>query len=63
MARAADSSQFDGKFALVIGLMSVWPSILQHPGDIGRDLRLELFQCVGELVDLGRGFGLEIGGA
>jgi hypothetical protein len=26
LARTADSSQFDGKAALAIGVLSVWPS-------------------------------------
>ena len=34
-----------------------------HPGNVGRNLRLELAQCRGKLVELGRGLKLHLGGA
>ena len=35
----------------------------EHPGNVARDLGLELLQGVGELVELRRGLRLEVGGA
>ena len=46
-ARADDNSQFDGKCALLIGCLSVWPSTSQDPVDVVGDLAAISFKPLG----------------